>query len=566
MFVFLKNCLFIPRPGICNIIYEVFSYKYTATKMGFMSLYLHFFSGISPESFRLGCSLVVFRNILNEYTTGICVTASAFFRYCYVCHPTRQILTERRLRGISIFIALFAVICLVGNMVYFAFVLQAKEPLKEGLSWYEERLTAKYSRVDFFLYKCSIYPFRYGNRLVFDAITCLGIPGVMSGFFYVNVIYRLATRNRDQLRNRNLSIAFVVGWLIWIVTWVPHYWMTSQSLPYTRNSDLPFSFEFKRYLVTVSANIFLIYSHLNPILLIFVLTPFQKVLSNIRAFLFMSHKRGYGISKGDCTPDDPIEGHNRWKEKQKKKFRVSLILLSTSLVVSIFTCCYASFKTEKSSLDFSERMLHLKTSTLTDINKIYLNFIMDTEDLGSEIMTRKSICAAKHGVLNFHYQRCYFVETYPSRGLNLSEQIDFCKSQNAVLSYPRNKGEVRFLWNVYIEAKGEDNLKQLSFHEDWFLHTGFQLKTRSKTNPEFISADNLFIVSGSKDFWLKEYFDYRSTYKRAFLPFFGPAVCITASKFLIRCRPEIRKSNSVCSVDLLIQPKEEIEYIFYFTS
>ena len=557
-----KICLSIPWPGISNIVYEVLSYEYTVSVLSYRSMYLSAYAGIPRDSFRLGCLLVVFRNILNEYTTGICVTASAFFRYCYVCHPTRNILNEKRLRSISTFIAIFAVTCLVSNMAYFALVFQPRYPSGKQ-SVLERKLIATDDRFDFFLYQCESYPFRYGNRLLFDATACLGIPGVLSGYFYVNVIYRLATRNRDQSRNRNLSIAFVVGWLLWIITWVPHYYITSMSLAYAKLPNWPVSFEFLRYLQTVAQNIFLLYSHLNPILLLFVLTPFLKLFLKIRAFLFMSHKSGYGISNDENILDVPIEGQNQFKDQKRNILRKLLILISTSLVVTVFTSCFGSFLSEKASLNVSERTLHLKTSTMTDIYRTHIHFIMDIEDLGSEIMTRKSICAEKHGVMNIHYQRCYFVEAYQSRGLNLIEQIDFCKSQSAVLSYPRNKGEVRFLWKVYIEAIGENNFKQMSFQEDWFIHTGFQLKTKSNVAPEFISADDLFIVSGYEDYWLKEYYDYVfSDY--ALIHFFGPGICITASIFPMRCPTVTLRRHFVCSVDLLMSPNEEIDYKFYF--
>ena len=521
------------------------------------------FSGIARDRFRLGCLLVVFRNILNEYTTGICVTASAFFRYCYVCHPTRIILTEKRLRGVAICIAIFAVMSLALNMVYFALVFQPRYPYLETPS-YEKKLNAAYDLFDLILFKCDLYPYRYGNRLIFDAITCLGIPGVISGYFYVNVIYRLATRNRDQLRNRKLSIAFAVGWLLWVVTWAPHYYITSVNLSTASTSDWPVSFEFLRNLQIVSQNIFLIYSHLNPIILLFVLTPFQTFLLKIRAILFLSHKRGYGISKDDRNPNASIEGQSRRKEQQKNIFRRILLFLSTSIVVTLFSCCYCSFKVETCNLDISERLFHLKTSTISDIYKGYTHFIMDNEDLGSQIMTRKSLCAEKHGIINFRYQRCYFVETYPSRGLNLVEQIEFCKSQNAVLSYPRNKGEMRFIWKVYFDHIGEDTMKQLSFEDDWFIHTGFQLKMKSNVNPEFISADDLFVVSGYQDYWLKDFFDYHYS-DDGLLPFFGPAICITSSGFPMRCPADTLKRNSVCSVDLLMSPNEEPNYQFYFS-
>ena len=51
---------------------------------------------------KLGCGLTFFRLIVNEFSTGLCIFASAFIRYCLICLPTSDILTENRLKALSV--------------------------------------------------------------------------------------------------------------------------------------------------------------------------------------------------------------------------------------------------------------------------------------------------------------------------------------------------------------------------------------------------------------------------------------------------------------------------------
>ena len=84
--------------GIANMIYETLVYKQVETRyelgidrklvlMAFLSRLRNF----------NGCILSLFRVVLNEYSTGFCLLATAYVRYVLVCHPTngvKSILTE----------------------------------------------------------------------------------------------------------------------------------------------------------------------------------------------------------------------------------------------------------------------------------------------------------------------------------------------------------------------------------------------------------------------------------------------------------------------------------------
>ena len=49
------------------------------------------------------------------------------------------------------------------------------------------------------------------------------VPFVVSGILYYHVIKALKGMQKHQKRNRNLTLAFSCGWVLWIVCWVPNY-------------------------------------------------------------------------------------------------------------------------------------------------------------------------------------------------------------------------------------------------------------------------------------------------------------------------------------------------------
>ena len=93
-------------PGISNIIYSYFSNKQLRQDLIDPYDYEEYASYTSVKLLALivlvrgksGCILTFLRSVLNEYATGLCVVSSAFFRYCLICHPTRNILTKKFLR------------------------------------------------------------------------------------------------------------------------------------------------------------------------------------------------------------------------------------------------------------------------------------------------------------------------------------------------------------------------------------------------------------------------------------------------------------------------------------
>ena len=100
-------------PGIANAIYEVRLYPS-------FSYSVNLWSNEDPRSElsqwrlrdsidqvygKVECFSTLLRQLLNEYTTGVCVALSAFYRYILVCHPTKNILKKKFLWRITISIS-----------------------------------------------------------------------------------------------------------------------------------------------------------------------------------------------------------------------------------------------------------------------------------------------------------------------------------------------------------------------------------------------------------------------------------------------------------------------------
>ena len=94
--VIMQGLIDICGPGVANGIYEWKLMKqYNAKAEYFASddfLGLPYVRIVEFESFHrigglLGCVLLELRTFLNEYSTGFCLTATAFVRYLLVCRP-----------------------------------------------------------------------------------------------------------------------------------------------------------------------------------------------------------------------------------------------------------------------------------------------------------------------------------------------------------------------------------------------------------------------------------------------------------------------------------------------
>ena len=194
--VFVQIAVDILGPGAANLLYEVIAYKEItgfdadATMMVASFLYRGIHLGLLNDFSRVrdmkGCILNFFRSLLNEYTTGLCVVATAFIRYILVCRPTSTLFKNKKcLIAIAIAIVLGGVSALFANFIAITAHslnnMTSDDPMKK---FYEQ---------------CDAVSHRQTTRLAIESCLFLGLPALLSIIFYVIIGVKLLSRNDSFL-------------------------------------------------------------------------------------------------------------------------------------------------------------------------------------------------------------------------------------------------------------------------------------------------------------------------------------------------------------------------------
>ena len=158
--------------------------------------------------------------------------------------------------------------------------------------------------------RCDQLYVRSTVRVISEALICLGLPAVISGYFYIHLGLKLLQRGKDNTRNRNITLALSFSWLLWIICWVPYYWgiyieetpTLKASIDLWRAGVHKVEFSTKKYLEilfsSLKNSVQLTYSHLNALLLLIVLKPFRSwVYETARSILLSKPKQEQASSK-----------------------------------------------------------------------------------------------------------------------------------------------------------------------------------------------------------------------------------------------------------------------------
>ena len=159
-------------PGVANCCYEIMLY-YNSRYNDFgveLSRFLVMESRVQAQS-TIGCVFTFLRVILNEYTTGTCVVATAYIRYILVCHPTKNNFVSSKILWVWIIaILVVATSALATNLivVFWDYVFPSSEVL----------LTTQIA-----LQNCDLLYSRSSPRVLIDLLLCLVAPAPGSNFF-----------------------------------------------------------------------------------------------------------------------------------------------------------------------------------------------------------------------------------------------------------------------------------------------------------------------------------------------------------------------------------------------
>ena len=589
-----KNLIFFPigmqaaidviGPGISNIIYSCLAHLQLRDTISDYRLGTNYFepSIDSIESSvtifgKLGCLLTFFRSILNEFSTGYCVLASAFIRYCLICHPTRDILTVTRLRALSMVLVLVVLAFLAANII----------DMSINYRMYSHDYEYDYhnTTVDRFIENCAQFTKRNNKqhfRLFLDICICLIIPAVPTAFFYSQIIKSLLQRDRDQERNRSLVMAMLLNCTAWLVCWVPYYVIMSFAVKFGYKKELASELSASDVLVDriviVRDYICLLYSHLNPLFFIILLKQFQEKVSDMLYMTFCSFNSGFGLQE---TNNKRKAGNLKQqlhgvktnlgeknfipKSEYKKKFKkVSLIFTMLVLSLIFSTILIAS----QNSTGMTETKNHAVQNQFTlkapktsqNFNLLTLTNVMPTS-----FKDPRDVCGTSHGLFSFLFKRCYKWENHYEQKLNLTEQVRLCESNNFTLIYPRTLKESQFVFRYHLFMCGSHCAEEKTLsYEKWFkLRLGIVMTNSSDGWSVFRSADESWDIitrlntrdDYNQSEWNYQAFDYegnsrnKNLYAKLRTDKFTSSVCLKPHKEITACNHAEKLSRSVCFFD-----------------
>ena len=173
-------------------------------------------------------------------------------------------------------------------------------------------------------------------------------------------------------------------------------------------------FNFLRYFQTAKQSICLIYSHVNPIILLVVLRPFRVMVKKINIYLFKSHQDGFGFIDENSSGKTSIGNPNRTGTVLPKKDTMVLLRKVLSIILifigALIIFLVASRVTLNSSLsNLGNLQLELNNFEEKILYKKRLLNSLQFSDMHLDISYKyRKLCAEKHGRFQFHFMRCYF--------------------------------------------------------------------------------------------------------------------------------------------------------------
>ena len=109
------------------------------------------------------------------------------------------------------------------------------------------------------------------------------VPCVVSGILYCNVIKALKGMQKHQKRNRNLTVAFCCGWVLWIVCWAPSYFLLLYKTGLYKYMPPTWALALFFYGDLLQLPLQMLFSQLNPFLYIII---FKRSREYIREKVF----------------------------------------------------------------------------------------------------------------------------------------------------------------------------------------------------------------------------------------------------------------------------------------
>ena len=477
----MQAAIDIAGPGFANIAYNIISYGNLRYELDYIEYLLsEDFEKLTIVSGKLGCTLTFFRSILNEYTTGICVLTSSFFRYCLICHPTADISSAVNIKRLSLAMVVAILIVLMLNIWDMAArgrstSVISNSNLLEGVSKFVWNCR-------YFIYRNNVQrPILYRDVAIF-----FFVPAAISAIFYLRVFKVLRGRERNQNRNRNLVVAFVLNWVLWVICWSIYYTTMSLNLGYKTMSKLNSErtvFDVMKERLASSKEIFcLLYSQLNPVFFLIILKPLQNKFLIALKLTISSTEHSYRVlanhQKHHQKQNRKPEKAKQEKGLVKKKLRnfCSTLLLLAAGLLAFNAIIWDEVKTSLTHTKEDGFFSRIQARMVQ--RRQVPNFLVLQDVFSAEFEDPRIKCGVLNGSVSMQNRRCYFSANQKQwKSWNLTEQVEFCLSQNSTLAYPRTFNEAGFLFRYYLFECGLNCRRNVTFGQNrWFIRLGFQRK------------------------------------------------------------------------------------------
>ena len=128
--------------------------------------------------------------------------------------------------------------------------------------------------------------YRSFSRVLIESICFFFVPCVVSGFLYWKIAGALKEMQKHKNRNRNLTRAFLCGWILWVVCWGPNYLFLLykiklvEFLPHSWAAPLFFWGELLQLPVEM------LFSQLNPFVYIIIFKTYRETLARSARFIY----------------------------------------------------------------------------------------------------------------------------------------------------------------------------------------------------------------------------------------------------------------------------------------
>ena len=470
-------------PGVSNMIYSLVSHfrmrkeflDYGTSYLEYNNMAFYYFESTVMLIGETGCVLTFFRSILNEFSTGLCVLASAFIRYCLICHPTREIFTRKVKRAFSIALVVAILILVLANMADMS--INYRPVVVDTGHYLEDYYNTTF---DLLVENCSQFTRRNNKenlRLLWDVAVCLVVPAIPTGFFYLQIFKVLLGRDRDQGRNRELVIAMFLNWLTWVICWSIYYSIMTLAVSYEHDeilaSDKNLFYTLSERVVLIRDQICLLYSQLNPFFFIIILKPFQSKVKSIYNLIFRSHDSGFGLLEKNKKMKNPVKnvpgraanqsshGSDTQNRKQlrtkadyKNYFRNSILIIAVLIIV--FSSLAISFELmQQSELDsLTEQNNDNQRELRNPAKGPNFNLLNMRNALWNQFSDPRVTCNSQHGTFSFSFKRCFIWTRHSDEKRSLTEQVQHCESLNSTLVYPRSPEEAKFIFRYHLSMCG----------------------------------------------------------------------------------------------------------------